>query len=49
MSDERFCGRCEVVRELHPDPSNDDPYPWECDVAERKADMMDRFFGNFVR
>ena len=42
MNDDIFCDRCGVVLDLHPygvSPDED----WECDVADRKADLLSRF------
>lgn len=43
MSD--FCDYCGVTLELHPDPKREDDE--NCDVAIRKAEMLDQFWEPF--
>lgn len=41
----RWCERCDVSVDLHPNFSDDEE--WECEMAGLKADQIDRFFGAF--
>ena len=39
--EDRFCERCGVSRDLHYNP--DDPDVTDCNNAERKAELIERF------
>lgn len=44
---DRFCDACGVSRDLHPGGIADEPEPWECEAADRKATFVDDFFRPF--
>lgn len=40
--DDRFCPHCDVSFDLHPS-GRAEPEEWECEVADARARLLDRF------
>jgi hypothetical protein len=41
--DYQFCPRCDVTMDLHPEADEGDE--WACDIAGKKADLLEQFGG----
>lgn len=49
-ADNRFCERCLVSKDLHPSGEKSDEFePVECEVADRKANLIENFAGGAFR
>lgn len=46
IEEDKWCENCDVHLSLH---VNDGSESWDCELADRKADMIDSFFGAFFK